>query len=318
MRLAHLLGNERLKEALAPLFKEDFPQSVILEGAEGLGKRTAAFSMAQALMCQEKDGPCGQCGPCVRMKAGSHPDYQLFNPEGGMIKVDDVREIRRLSFIRPSESSRKIFVLNDSGRMNPQAQNALLKVLEEPRETVFILLCRQAGELLETVRSRCVRYALDPLPQAMVEEELEKRQPEKGPAARRRAAERCGGSLGRALQLLEGEESRGCAAARRFLNALPQGEWQMLAACVDAGSLSREEFAIFCDEVCVGLWHLAREKGGEEWILSLYDYVRGLSARAQWNASVSAMSGGLAATCGQLLFAGPQGRKYDGSYRSSF
>ena len=318
MRLAHLLGNERLKEALAPLFKEDFPQSVILEGAEGLGKRTAAFSMAQSLMCREKDGPCGQCGPCVRMKAGSHPDYQLFNPEGGMIKVDDVREIRRLSFIRPSESSRKIFVLNDSGRMNPQAQNALLKVLEEPRETVFILLCRQAGELLETVRSRCVRYALDPLPQAMVEEELEKRQPEKGPAARRRAAERCGGSLGRALQLLEGEESRGCAAARRFLNALPQGEWQMLAACVDAGSLNREEFAIFCDEVCVGLWHLAREKGGEEWILSLYDYVRGLSARAQWNASVSAMSGGLAATCGQLLFAGPQGRKYDGSYRSSF
>lgn len=92
----------------------------------------------------------------------------------------------------------------------------------------------------------------------------------------------------------------------------------MLAACVDAGSLNREEFAIFCDEVCVGLWHLAREKGGEEWILSLYDYVRGLSARAQWNASVSAMSGGLAATCGQLLFAGPQGRKYDGSYRSSF
>lgn len=318
MRLAHLLGNERLKEALAPLFKEDFPQSVILEGAEGLGKRTAAFSMAQALMCREKDGPCGQCGPCVRMKAGSHPDYQLFNPEGGMIKVDDVREIRRLSFIRPSESSRKIFVLNDSGRMNPQAQNALLKVLEEPRETVFILLCRQAGELLETVRSRCVRYALDPLPQAVVEEELGKRQPEKGPAARRRAAERCGGSLGRALQLLEGEESRGCAAARRFLNALPQGEWQMLAACVDAGSLNREEFAIFCDEVCVGLWHLAREKGGEEWILSLYDYVRGLSARVQWNASVSAMSGGLAATCGQLLFAGPQGRKYDGSYRSSF
>ena len=156
MRLAHLLGNERLKEALAPLFKEDFPQSVILEGAEGLGKRTAAFSMAQALMCQEKDGPCGQCGPCVRMKAGSHPDYQLFNPEGGMIKVDDVREIRRLSFIRPSESSRKIFVLNDSGRMNPQAQNALLKVLEEPRETVFILLCRQAGELLETVDRKSV------------------------------------------------------------------------------------------------------------------------------------------------------------------
>ena len=318
MRLSHLLGNERLKEALAPLFKEDFPQSVILEGAEGLGKRTAAFSMAKALMCQEQDGPCGHCGPCVRMEAGSHPDYRLFNPEGGLIKVDDVREIRRLSFIRPSESSQKVFVLNDSGKMNPQAQNALLKVLEEPRETVFILLCHQAEELLETVRSRCVRYALEPLPQSVIEEELEKRQPEKGPEARHQAAENCGGSLGRALQLLEGAEGKGSAVARRFLAALHQGEWQVLTVCVEAGNLSREEFALFCDEVCVGLWHLAREKGGEEWILSRYEYVRGLSARTQWNASVSAMSGGLAATCGQLRFAGPQGRKYDGSYRSSF
>ena len=57
---------------------------------------------------------------------------------------------------------------------------------------------------------------------------------------------------------------------------------------------------------------------GYHYISSLYEYVRGLSARVQWNASVSAMSGGLAATCGQLRFAGPQGRKYDGSYRSSF
>ena len=318
MRFLHLLGNERLKEALAPLFKEDFPQAVILEGADGLGKRTAAFDIVKALMCQDSDGPCGRCGPCVRMEAGSHPDYRLFNPEGGLIKVDDVREIRRLSFIRPSESSQKVFVLHDSGKMNPQAQNALLKVLEEPQETVFILLCRQAEELLETVRSRCVRYVLEPLPQAAVEEQLERRHPEKSPEARRQAAEGCGGSLGRALRLLEGAEGKGSAAARRFLSALQQGEWQVLHACVEAGSLGREEFALFCDEACVGLWGLAREKGGEEWILSLYEYLRELSSRIQWNASVSAMSGGLAAFCGQLRFAGAQGRKYDGSYRSSF
>ena len=79
-------------------------------------------------------------------------------------------------------------------------------------------------------------YKRQALPQQVVEEELEKRQPEKGPEARRQAAENCGGSLGRALQLLEGAEGKGSAVARRFLAALHQGEWQVLTACVEAGS----------------------------------------------------------------------------------
>ena len=119
-----------------------------------------------------------------------HPDYQVFNQEGGNIRVDDIRQVRKLSFIRPSEARQKVFVINGAGNMNPQAQNALLKVLEEPQETVFLLLCEQAGQLLQTVRSRCVRFAVEELSEEQIRQELQRRMPEADPAAVQAAAQR--------------------------------------------------------------------------------------------------------------------------------
>ena len=70
MQLEHLLGNERFKKALAPFFKENFPQSVILEGPPGTGKKTAAYDIARNLMCTGPQPPCGRCGACVRACPG--------------------------------------------------------------------------------------------------------------------------------------------------------------------------------------------------------------------------------------------------------
>lgn len=302
MQLPRLLGNERFKQALAPFFKENFPQAAVIEGAAGLGKKTAAFDIAQALMCRGEEPPCGRCGPCIRMQAGSHPDYRLFNPEGGPVKVDDIRQARRLSFIRPSEAAQKVFVINGAGRMNVQAQNALLKVLEEPQQTVFLLLCRQAEELLETVRSRCVRFRLEPLSDQEIRRQLEERVPEAPAAEREAALTRCGGSLGQALRRLEEGPGKTEALAGRFVRALEQSELAVLEVCLEAGALPREEFGRFCDESCLGLWELARQSSEKGWAPAVYDYLRGLSARVEFNASASAMSGALAAYCGGLLF----------------
>ena len=302
MQLPHLLGNERFKQALAPFFKENFPQAAVIEGAAGLGKKTAAFDIAQALMCRGEEPPCGRCGPCVRMQAGSHPDYRLFNPEGGPVKVDDIRQARRLSFIRPSEAAQKVFVINGAGRMNVQAQNALLKVLEEPQQTVFLLLCRQAEELLETVRSRCVRFRLEPLSDQEIRRQLEERAPQAAAEEREAALTRCGGSLGQALRRLEEGPGKTEALAGRFVRALEQSELAVLEVCLEAGTLPREEFGRFCDESCLGLWELARQSPEKGWAPAVYDYLRGLSARVEFNASASAMSGALAAYCGGLLF----------------
>lgn len=302
MELQHLLGNERFKTALAPFFRDNFPQSVILEGAEGMGKRTAAFDIACGLMCTGEHPPCGVCGACVRMRAGSHPDYRLFNEEGGNIKVDDIREIRRLSFIRPSEAQQKVFVIGGASRMNPQAQNALLKVLEEPQETVFILLCEHAMQLLQTVRSRCVRFALEELPHGVIEEELRRRHPAAGPTELAAALQRCGGSLGKALQRLENGPGKQEAMAADFVASLGKNELAVLESCLRAATLPRDEFAGFCNECCVQLCELIKGEPEKGWVLPLYDHLRELSARTEGNASVSALSGELAAFCGNLLF----------------
>ncbi len=303
MQLPRLLGNERFKKALAPFFRENFPQAAIIEGAAGLGKKTAAFDIAQALMCGGEAPPCGRCGPCVRMQAGSHPDYRLFNPEGGPVKVDDIRQARRLSFIRPSEAAQKVFVVNDAGRMNVQAQNALLKVLEEPQQTIFLLLCQQAEQLLETVRSRCVRFRLEPLSEQEIRRQLEERAPQAAAEDREAALARCGGSLGQALRRIQEGPGKTEALAARFVRALEQSELAVLEACLEAGALPREEFGQFCDESCLGLWELAKKSPEKGWTLPVYDYLRGLSARVEVNASASAMSGALAAYCGGLIFA---------------
>lgn len=302
MVISHLLGNERFKAALAPLFRENFPQAVLLEGDAGLGKKTAAFAIASGLLCTGPQPPCGVCGPCRRMAAGSHPDYKLFNPQGETIKVDDVRDIRRQSFIRPSEGEQKVFVINAAHLMTVQAQNALLKVLEEPQATVFLLLCHRGEQLLQTVRSRCVRFALEPLGDALLDHELSARHPAAEQSKRELALARAAGSLGRALQALEGGESKAAQLAQGFTQALTRSELSVLESCLAAGALTRDEFCAFCDESCLLLWQQARGGQAQGWQLALYDTLCELSARMAGNASVSAVSGQLAAYCGGLLF----------------
>ena len=134
MRLPHLLGNSRLKEALASLPPSGVGSAVLLDGPAGIGKRTAAADLAAGLLCPEPNGPCGICPSCKRASAGSHPDLiWLKEPEPGKgVKLEQVRELRAQSFLRPSEAPFKVFVIPQADRLNLPSQNALLKVLEEP------------------------------------------------------------------------------------------------------------------------------------------------------------------------------------------
>lgn len=166
MKLPHLLGNERLKAALAALPPSGVGSAVLLDGPAGIGKRTAAADLAAGLVCPEQDGPCGVCPSCRRASAGSHPDLiWLKEPEPGKgVRLEQVRALRAQSFLRPSEAPFKVFVIPGADRLNPPSQNALLKVLEEPASSVFVLLCENREAMLQTVRSRCKTFRLAPLP----------------------------------------------------------------------------------------------------------------------------------------------------------
>jgi DNA polymerase-3 subunit delta' len=160
----------------------------LFEGPEGVGQEDVAVAFAQALLCSVRPNEgCGTCAVCGRIARRNHPDVTVVMPEDELvarglagrsdfaatpsrdIRVEQIRGLQDRLSRRALEGKRKLALLIDAERMNPQAQNAFLKTLEEPpAETVLLLLASFSDRLLPTIRSRCARVAFAPLPAALV------------------------------------------------------------------------------------------------------------------------------------------------------
>ncbi len=127
----------------------------IIEGALGVGKRSFARLLAKAILCTASHKPCGACTACRKCDGGVHPDLHVYGADGASFKVDLVREIKRAVNLTPNEGARAVYILEGAQAMTVAAQNALLKVFEEPPEgTTFLLVTEKKEALLPTVRSR--------------------------------------------------------------------------------------------------------------------------------------------------------------------
>lgn len=158
LNLEQCAVSEPVKKMLDTMFAQKrVPQALIIEGDYAKTTELARV-LAAGLVCQSQDNkPCGTCSSCIKAHAGSHPDIYLA--EGGLtprsFKVDAIRAIRSDAYIQSQEGGCKVYLLFRAENMSVEAQNALLKVLEEPpAETVFILTCLTANRLLQTIRSR--------------------------------------------------------------------------------------------------------------------------------------------------------------------
>ncbi len=160
-----LAGNNGVKNLITHLLSTNrFPHAVIIEGEALSGKSLLTSYIVSALFCQEEDAPCGKCRVCSLVKAGTHPDLFFTAPleKKKNIAVEQIRKLKIDAYIRPQMSDKKVFVIDCADTMNPQSQNAILKVLEEPPgDTVFILQVRSRSALLPTILSRCVTYTLN-------------------------------------------------------------------------------------------------------------------------------------------------------------
>ena len=222
-----LLGNERLKENLRQsLRKGQASHFYLISGPAGSGKRTLARLLSAALMCQEGEMPCLRCHHCRKILQDLHPDcITVTDPEHKNVAVKIVRQIREDMFIRPNEGEKKIYIFPQD--LGVEGQNALLKILEEPPSYgVFLLLTENPEQLLPTVRSRCVPLALQPLPKELLCRQLQKQMPDREAAAIEAAADRSGGFLGQALQLLE--EAEELPQTQAFLQAFAQRDSLLL------------------------------------------------------------------------------------------
>lgn len=176
----------------------------LFAGMAGAAMRDAAVAFAAALQCET--GGCGACETCVRVVKLAHPDVDVVEPPGMQLLVDQVREAIREAWRRPTGGRRRVIVMDQADRMNPNAQNAFLKALEEPpASTVIVLVAEGPEALLETVRSRCREILFRPLSETEVAASLEH---DGVSSAQARAWARIGGSLHRARELARDDASR--------------------------------------------------------------------------------------------------------------
>jgi len=223
MSFARVVGHAEPAARLARAAADGrVPAAVLLVGPAGIGKRALADALAARLLCAAPDAgdACGACAQCTRIAAGTHPDLHLVtrDAERRDIRVEQVRELTRWLGLQALMAARKVGVLDEAHCLSEQAQNALLKTLEEPPATAaLVLVASAAALLLPTVRSRCQVVRLDPLPTAEVVRVLEACGL---PAERARAlAPLAEGSPGRALAL-DGKEAE--KARARVLADLPR------------------------------------------------------------------------------------------------
>lgn len=176
-KFTDIVGQEQLKEHLQnAIAMNKVSHAYIINGERNAGKEFIAKVFAMTLQCEKGETePCGECHSCKQALGNNQPDIIYISHEKpNTIGVEDIRsQINNDIGIKPYSSPRKIYIINEGEKMTPQAQNALLKTLEEPPEyAVILILTTNVEALLPTVISRCVALYMKPVPDALVKKYL--------------------------------------------------------------------------------------------------------------------------------------------------
>lgn len=176
-KFTDIVGQEQLKEHLQnAIAMNKVSHAYIINGERNAGKEFIAKVFAMTLQCEKGETePCGECHSCKQAQGNNQPDIIYISHEKpNTIGVEDIRsQINNDIVIKPYSSPRKIYIINEGEKMTPQAQNALLKTLEEPPEyAVILILTTNVEALLPTVLSRCVVLNMKPVPDALVKKYL--------------------------------------------------------------------------------------------------------------------------------------------------
>lgn len=227
--------------------------------------RDAARAVAAAYVCAGEGGtaPCGECKPCRKVEKGIHPDVITVAPEPGKdLTVDQIRSLRQDAYIRPNEGKRKVYLVENAQKMNPSAQNAFLKVLEDgPAYAAFLLLSPTPAALLPTIRSRCETVAV---PSRAGAEDA---------ALARRAGELAG-------LLLEGER------------------WRLISWCTEHEKDKREDAAALLEETRRAVLRYRNGKNTPR-AVRMARTLQELTTRLNGNANVGCVWGALWAEVGE-------------------
>ena len=209
----NILGHDWVVDLLKEhILRDNVRHAYLFTGPQGVGRRTLALRLTQALNCPQPlaaGEPCLTCRTCTQIERMQHADLQVVQADQvrGTLKVDQVRELQHSLSFSPYEARYRVALLLRFEEAHPSAANALLKVLEEPPPKVIMLLTAESQEqLLPTITSRCEVLRLRPVPLAQVDQALVERW-QVAPEKARLLAHLCAGRLGYAIHLLESPDS---------------------------------------------------------------------------------------------------------------
>ncbi|MBQ9531108.1 MAG: hypothetical protein IJR70_03440 [Eubacterium sp.] len=240
MKFETFISNQKVKEQLEILIDSGrFPHALIIEGDEGIGKKTLAREIALSLMCiSEEERPCRNCAQCNKVLKGVHPDICEYGPDESKktrpFTVDTVRDIINDAAVKPNESQYKIYFLYDCERMNTAAQNALLKLIEEPPEYALFILCTQTkSAFLETVLSRSVVISLQGVDFSEGAHYICENNPDINYNDALHSLSVCNGNIGKALESLsDGKLQKYIDIANELaLSSISANEYDLIKTC---------------------------------------------------------------------------------------
>lgn len=202
----NILGNDKIKESLANSVKlNKTSHSYLFIGIAGIGKKMIAKEFAKMILCTSDDKYCNTCKSCIEFETENNPDFKIIEPDGNSIKIEQIRELQKRVAEKPIISDRKVYIINDSDKMTAEAQNCLLKTLEEPPEFVTIILIGEnESAFLSTIKSRCMIIHFEKLKNELIQDYLKnKYQIEINSEIMLKAFQ---GSIGKALEIKEKQE----------------------------------------------------------------------------------------------------------------
>ena len=292
-----IMGNAATKERLGQaILQKAFPHAFIIEGPRGCGKHTLAISLSAALNCNSAKRatlPCGACDTCRRILNKNFVDVKYIAKKEGKstIGVEEIRSMREDIYLSPTESAYKIYIVEDAQAMTPQAQNALLKIFEEPPSGVVIfLLCDNIQKILSTIKSRAQlvrmqRLTDDAVRSALLENPAIAPLSTALPDAFTAAIKLSQGSIGRAAEMLDEEKRTELAKERESASTLlallvPGKEKFKLYSAIQALPQKRNDFLRSMHMVLDGLRDLILSKYQENTALLFYTDKTAVSALA--------------------------------------
>lgn len=172
MSFEKIIGNEKIKKYLIQSIEEkNILHSYLFLGTDGIGKFLFAKEFAKYILCKESKISDCACKSCICFDTKNHPDFSIINESGDTIKVEYIREVIEKIIEKPIVSDRKVYIINACEKMTKEAQNCLLKTLEEPPEFVtIILISANENLILNTIKSRCASIKFN----SIEKEDLEK------------------------------------------------------------------------------------------------------------------------------------------------